>query len=317
MENQTPHEVNIHENDFKRFYHETFQPFWDRYGTPVSLVICVVCAIFAGRQWWNYQHRETNERAWTDVATSTSPEAFYKVAADHRTSRPAVAATAWLAGADLNLKKAREIAAKPEDKANAEATGDVVKPTSAEDYLSNAYTGYDAVATMAGVDPVFRLNAMLGLAAVAEGKLEWEQAGKIYEVIEKEAGDTYPMLQARAKARLELLPRLKLPVTFVATSSEASPFDVVAPKGDGLKFPTAFEELMDGSASDEFLPESPLPSDDTTPAEAAPEVTPDVSPEATPEAAMDDAAAAPAVEAESTPVTPAAPVEDQPAPAAE
>jgi hypothetical protein len=270
MENRTPHETDLHSNDFVRFWHETGRPFWDRWGTHISVVLIVLCGGYALYQYRTYSHMETNEQAWTDVANSSSPDAYYKVAADHRSSRPAVAASAWLSGADMSLEEARKAAKNPVT--DAATGGDVVKAATADDHLSKAYTGYDAVAKMANIDPVYRLNAKLGLAAVSEGKLDWEQAAKLYEAVVADAGDAYPMLKARAQARLDLLPRLKKPVVFNDTPKLPFPLNTDTlpdgATGNGLEL-MPFDSLMEDEAAEDLIPVKPLEMEAPTPADDA------------------------------------------------
>ena len=117
---------------------------------------------------------------------------------------------------------------------------------------------------MAAVQPLVRYNAMLGLASVNEDLGEWAKAKETYELVAKEAKDISPILAARAKNRLEILPRLNEPVVFA---------------------PEPAPSVNSGAASPlPGLGTTPMPAQSTAPA-AGTETSTEAKPEAQPAAA--------------------------------
>lgn len=217
MDSQHRHELE--QNDLAAFL-ENFGPWWAKYGNKLLIVALAVVLVITGRRWINAQSAATLENAWNDLANSTSPDGYRLTAQSH--SVPAVRVLAYLRAADLLLNQS----ATPQAPDTSTPTPPVTPPDQA---LSQAEEMYRLVANDADADLVFQLNARLGLAAVAEGRKQWDQAATIYQTVAQEAAERFPVIATRAQTRLTNLSRLKQSVVFApeppapATPAEPAP----------------------------------------------------------------------------------------------
>ncbi|MEM8783178.1 MAG: hypothetical protein AAGE65_10040 [Planctomycetota bacterium] len=176
---------------------------WDAYGTYVLWVVVVGSFSYLAFSLYSYNRVTTQEAAWSDLANSTAPASFEQVAADH--GSPAVRQIALLQAADMYLG---ETAALGEGEALTAK-------------LDQAEAIYRRVADEA-TDDIFRINALEGLAVVAEGRRDLDEAAARNDAVIALA-ETLPGFEswtARANARKQLLPQLAEPVSF---TEEAEP----------------------------------------------------------------------------------------------
>lgn len=170
---------------------------WDRYGTPILWVIVVCSFSFLAWQIYNNNRVNTQQSAWSDLASSTAPSSFEGVADDHGV--PGVQQLALLTAADMYLAETHTL-----------EPGDAL-----DELLTKAESLYERVRAMATHDE-YRLNALEGLAVVAESRRDLDEAATRNDAVIALA-KTMPGFDtwvARAQARKELLPRLAEPVAF-------------------------------------------------------------------------------------------------------
>lgn len=206
------HRHELKENDLAEFI-TNFGSWWSKHGNTLLIIVLIIVAVFVGKWYVESRNAAVQEEAWSDLALATSPESYRAVAQSHEL--PTVRALADLRGADLWLAKA--IAPAPPPQADDDATD--TPPTAAsaltaEQALDEAALVYGRVAKDPQIHLVFKLNAHLGLAAVAEGRQDWAKAKKQYTLVAEQAGTSYEAIAAQANARLKQLDRLKTPVVF-------------------------------------------------------------------------------------------------------
>lgn len=208
MESKEHHD--LHGNDIQDFF-ENFGSFWKTWGNTLLTVIAVVVIIFAGTKLYRDWRANAQQAAWTDLAGATSPQAADMVASDH--SNPAVKALAFLKAGDLYL----QAAAKPAPAENRAMPVDAgaADPVEAQrkQMLDSAETRYKTVLSLNAAS-LYQLNAQLGLASVAEGRKDWEQARTYYQQVIDEAGDKYAALKELATIKQGMLPNLESPIVF-------------------------------------------------------------------------------------------------------
>lgn len=212
----TQHRHDLEQNDLQYFLTH-LGPFWDKYGMTILLVILTIVAIFSGRTFYGRYVDQSHQSAVRDLEMATSPESYRGVA--QQSSEPPVAALALLRGADLALASAvlpqPADAAPPTTQPGLTAPGPKGPQTPAERQaaLKDAEQMYKGVLDHPAASPVLRLNAKLGMAAVAESRSDWESAGKLYRETIEQATD-YDVIRQRAQKRQALLEQLKKPVAF-------------------------------------------------------------------------------------------------------
>lgn len=206
MDSEHRHELK--ENDLQEFL-ENFGDFWKKYGNVILTVLAVVVIIYAGQRLWRDRAESARENAWTELAGATAPQAAERIAVDY--SNPTVQAIAYLKAGDLYLAKG-----SMPDTASARAEtleGENPYEQQREQALQSAEGRYQQVQQLK-VPKVYHLNAMLGLAAVAENRRNWQQAEQWYDQVLAAAGDQYVTLAELARAKKALLPQLQQKVVF-------------------------------------------------------------------------------------------------------
>jgi hypothetical protein len=221
---------------------------WNKYGNTLLLVVLVVSLAFLGKRWYENRQNALQEEAWRDLSDSTSPEVYREVAESH--DQVAVKALAYLRGADLLLEKATG------------ASGITPSPEDSQQALDEAGTMYQKVLELKDAHKVYRLNAYLGLATLAESRGDLEQAREDYEAVMDQAGAGYGMIVAQAKGRLQMLDRLADPVTFAASP---------APSGLPGELPVDIAPVAIPDLQDSLPTTAPAPDSTTPPAPAAAE----------------------------------------------
>ncbi len=218
-ETEAPEHDPLKENDLEYFLFH-LNEWWDKHGFKTLVAVLVVLLAVVGYRWMKQRAAQAQEDAWTELATSTSPESLRMAAAG--VSNPVVRASAHLRAADLLVTQARSV--------TPEAPG----MTDRDKALEEAKLMYDAVLADTSLHAVMHFNAQLGLAAVAESRSQWEEAATLYQTLAAKASD-FPDLARQAQAKLADLPRLQNPVAFApdppapATAPAPAPTPTPAP----------------------------------------------------------------------------------------
>jgi len=219
MENPNRYDQPV--NEVQEFIAD-FKAFWSRYGNSILITVTVAVLVFTVYRVVNAQAQSRLESAWSDLAGTTSPVTYQRVAQEH--SVPAVTALARLRGADLLLAEtlrpqddaAGAADAPAETGGGAEPPGDAPvpglgQPESPEAMLDEAAALYEAVLEDGPAD-VYRLNALLGLGSIAESRQQWDRARSHYERAIEMAGPGHEALRRQAQTRMDLLDRLAEPI---------------------------------------------------------------------------------------------------------
>lgn len=203
MDSQERHELR--ENDLAEFF-KNFGEWWSNYGVKLLLIVLVFAVAFAGWRLYRAQVETSHEMAWSDLAGTTEPASFARVAGEY--GDPAVKMLAALRGADLY----RQQAVQGWGEAGAEPTAG----------LEQAEALYKQVVEGAQ-HPVYRINALLGLAAVAETRQNWEAADQYYAQALTAAEGEFPGLGQLAAQRRSLLDDLQKPITLAPAAAAPTP----------------------------------------------------------------------------------------------
>lgn len=228
MDSEQRHELK--ENDLQQFF-ENFGEFWSKHGNTLLITVTLILLVVFGIRMYRSTVSSAHDAAWFDLANANSPASLKQVALDH--SDPTVQAIAYLHAGDMLLDEAlRDSATTPVPEESAIDNGtddgstegesatdelpdlgiDEADTPDAEQALAEAEALYGVVLNESE-HALFRINALLGLGAVAEARRDWAEAAKWYEAVAP-ISDAYPALALKAKTRLSLLPELEQPVTF-------------------------------------------------------------------------------------------------------
>lgn len=200
MDSEHRHELK--ENDLEHFL-SNFGEWWKKYGSTLLLWVLLIALVIVGFNLYGNVRSSSHDAAWDDLALTTNPETYPLVAEDHRNKTVKVLANLW--GADAQLQQALTTA-------QADGAGDnPIGP------LAQAEGLYKEVLALTD-EPLYRANAYLGLASVAESKGQFDEAGKFYDQAIATAGERYAALKMRAEQRKVMLNRIAEPVTFGRTS---------------------------------------------------------------------------------------------------
>ncbi len=220
------HRHELQENDLAEFL-ANFGQFWNKHGNTILTVALIVAVVFFGKRWYDSSVATAHEAAWSDLANATSPAALQAVADSH--SDPSVRSLAYLRAGDLLLKKASQLATPsaeqarlsadpsadptPQPPADPEDSHDAAQMTP-QQALESAAAMYQRVVRDGQLPRVYRFNAQLGLACVAEEQEDWGEAARQYQEIVEQAGEGYGAIASLATTRLAWLDRVKVPVVF-------------------------------------------------------------------------------------------------------
>ncbi len=237
------HRHELQENDLAEFI-ANFGEWWSKHGNTVLTVILVVSVVFLGKRWIDARAESAHEQAWSDLATATSPESFRHTAESH--DNPAVRALAYLQGGDLLLAQSK----KNQD-ASPDAAPSTAPPLTPDQALHEAELMYKQVLADPNTHTVFKLNAHLGLATVAESRQLWNEAQQQYQAIIDTAGPGYDAIAGQARARLANLDELAKPIYLVEPTPQLSidpidSLDALVPQ-DGTQ-----DETPDAASPDEL-----------------------------------------------------------------
>ncbi|MEX0655013.1 MAG: hypothetical protein WD534_00520 [Phycisphaeraceae bacterium] len=255
MDSEERHELK--ENDLAEFF-SNFGHWWENYGNVVLLVLVIAAGSFAGYRLYSAWSTEAHEMAFADLAATTTAAGYSDIAEEHR--HPTVQALAYLRGGDAAMDQA----VRPRETAEAEDTSEEADAAgmSRAQALDRAEAMYRRAQETAR-QPVFRVNALLGLAQVAETRGQWDQATRYYQQAEEAAAAAeLPGLANQARQRHALVERLQQPVVF-APASAAPPMPDMTPSTDFLEGDV---DMFD-EAEEVETGEAPIPLDPNVPAE--------------------------------------------------
>ncbi|HEX7008822.1 MAG TPA: hypothetical protein VF184_02505 [Phycisphaeraceae bacterium] len=199
---------NLRENDLAEFL-ANFGEWWSKHWQHVLLAVLLIACVVLGVRLISDWRTSKREYAWLDLAGTTNPESYPLVAQEY--DNPTVRALAYLRGGDLYHHQAMHPPAEGDDQA--------LTPQQRLEQASQLYQQ----ALEATKEPVYRANALLGLAAVAETQQRWDQARQYYAQAQQVAGDQLPSIAAEAQRRQELLDALKQPVAFAPEPAVTAP----------------------------------------------------------------------------------------------
>ena len=198
-----------------------FKDWWAKHGLHASIIVVVVAGgvIFWRVTSTNKVARQENDR--TAVAGQTTPYGFMQVAGEVESS--GLRDYALIRAGDLWLEQAAMTPAQTE-------AGESDTQQTPEEMLQAAKSAYQQVIAKTQSAP-HRFSAMLGLAAVAEGEQDWDQAANIYDDVIRQAGQKYNAHRDEAQLRKGMLKSLKIPLVFAADPpvAETGPVDESVP----------------------------------------------------------------------------------------
>lgn len=235
MDSEHRHELK--ENELAEFF-RNFGQFWQKWGNSLLLVVLVVLvAVVAVQMITGYRYRQ-QEQNWANLEFEQSPAGLASVA--ESVDDPVVRALAHLRAGDRLLRAEIEVGAAEEL-----AMGGGDNAAARQRTLHEAATHYEAVREMAALAPIYKVNALLGLAAVAESQRQWELAGQRYEqtIAEAQAIDQ-PALVQQAQQRAAALDRLREPMSLAPPVASAT-------ANDAADVPTTGTDEAETAASDD------------------------------------------------------------------
>jgi len=209
MDSQHRHE--LHQNDLAEFLTH-FREWWIKHGLRTLLIILVVVIVIFLRQTRSARVEDAHDSAWYDLAKATSPEAYLQVAKSHDV--PTIKTLAHLRAADLSLAKLTSGAGPADLDAPDGDQGAALTDEQRQRHLDQAEQGYSYVISDPEAHHVMKLNAMLGLAALAESQGDWDAARQWYEQVQSKCSSGCDAIAAIAKSRTAALQRAAIPVVF-------------------------------------------------------------------------------------------------------
>lgn len=241
------HRHELKENDLEDFFHN-FRQFWDKWGNTLLMAVLAVLVGVLVTRFVNQWRQQRHDQAWEALITETSPLGLEEVA--KQTNDPTVSILASLQAGEAALRN------KPADVVS---LGTLSETRKAE--LTSAQGDFQKVIDNPDADELYKLNAMLGLAAVMEELGQPDEATKLYQqVIERGKAAHQPSIAAEAEGRMAMVPRLGEPMRFgpepVTTQPTSSA--IPSPEAPGLT-PVATEPEPAGD------PEPTLPTEPATP----------------------------------------------------
>lgn len=256
MDSQDRHELK--QNDLQEFL-ENFNEWWGKHGNTVLIVIATVVIVFAGYRIYTTRTAQIHDESWAELTAAVSPVSLDDVA-ERYARNPAIRDQAYLRAGDAYFL---------------EAMPDMMEEKSAEHReaaLEAAADRYQRVLDKSK-QPVFRANALEGLANVAETREQWDKAADYWHQIIKLAERHH--LHAfvhRAESRVNMIDTLRQPVVF------GQPRPRTLPPGPGT-FDDDFGlpgGLLDGESDAELLDLLQRQDDMFGPREQPPAQTPGI-----------------------------------------
>jgi tetratricopeptide (TPR) repeat protein len=202
MDAKERHELK--DNDLAEFL-ENFGSFWDKHGNWLSILILVAVGSWFGIRYYNNMQTNRHEAAWWDLDSTTTPQGFRERARDH-SDTPGLANVALLRGAEAYHQQAVKLGNEGDDPESG--------VMSAQDSLDNAEKMYKQVLE-SQADAVYRANAAVGLANVAETRGDFAAAGEYWKQAEQIADEArLGSIGTQAQIRVALLDNLAKPIVF-------------------------------------------------------------------------------------------------------
>lgn len=208
------HRHELQQNDLAEFI-ANFKEWWQEHGMRTLLTILVIVAVAS--LWVSHKSsvKAAHDRAWGDLYQATSPEALRNVADSH--DDVGIRLMARLRAGDLALSQV----VLP-DSARSGQVAEVDLPETEnqltdqqrQQLIDTAQEDYQAVLEHPGAADVMKLNALLGLASVAEMRGSWDEARSRYDAAIEIAGNRYQRIAAVAEARAAAIDRIARPVIF-------------------------------------------------------------------------------------------------------
>lgn len=198
--------IEQHEQNDLQAFTSGFSGWWERWGTYVLVVILIVVGGFAAKRWYNHFRDEAHEKRWGELSRETSPPALKGVAEDN--AGTVVEAFAYLRAGDAALTQATF----PKAELSTTTMPAAAPSTDPKKALEDAEGFYKRAIASSACPKIVKLNAELGLAAVAEARGNWDDAAKIYKGLLDESGDENAAIRLQAKSRMEYIARAKAPL---------------------------------------------------------------------------------------------------------
>lgn len=207
------HKHELQQNDLAEFI-TNFGQWWRKNGLKALILLLVVVGAVFFYLSQRVGAERAHDRAWYDLATATTADMYRDLVGTHGV--PAIDALAHLRAGDLLHEQFR---VGDQDAAATGAGEDDTTPKADSDEqkqakLRQAAEQYQAVIDDPEAHLTIKLNAMLGLAAVAESSLQWEQARQHYARIQEMASAGYERIKELAVRHTAALERLTEPVVF-------------------------------------------------------------------------------------------------------
>lgn len=203
--------------------------------TGLCVILCVIAVAYAVRGHLKKREDAQVAQAFSELnaATSTenpSPASLERVAEEFGDVR-GVGILATLAAADAHLNVVR-VGVKPSAILTPDGAlqnpDDVLTPEERASHLSQAEAQYQTVLTRTetmGGRQLQAINALYGLAAVAESRRDLEAAAKYYTQIEERTKDgPYAAHATIARQRREMLPSIATPAATILVSKAEIPW---------------------------------------------------------------------------------------------
>jgi tetratricopeptide (TPR) repeat protein len=212
--------------------------FWLKEKGPTWLLVVLVglvAWIAVGR----YQEYRSSKHssAFFDLEKATDPEALESVAEDHQ-GVAAVSQLARLGAADRYLIEVD----RRRDSTDIEETLDDAAINERLDKAEGLYRAVLDTAARDSGERLFAVQALFGLASVAEARGEFDEAADYYEQAADVAGEAYEPIAARARARKESVASLEDAPTLPAREDLPHPSPIDPLLRDLLTPPPADDE---------------------------------------------------------------------------
>lgn len=218
----TEHRHELKENDLAVFL-SNFGEWWGKYGRHALILILIVVAVILFMRFTKSRSELRHESDWSRLATTTSPDVFYRLAEEM--TDPAAAALANIRGAAAYNDRVTHpsLVATPDESGgtagtDADATPDTTGVNSTDKdavFLDRAERMLKRVLEDERVPELYKLNALMVLAAVKENRGDFDAARQTYEELAsraKNVGQT--ALQDQAQLQSQMVDRLRTPIVF-------------------------------------------------------------------------------------------------------
>lgn len=176
---------------------------YTKHSNKIGALLIIASLSLLGYTYYQGRIQQIREDSWGRMATATSPVSFRNIAQDYE-GKP-VAHLASLSAADLLLSEAVTVRSNETEDVNVEEN-----LAEAETLYRSALNGSD--------QGLIRINALFGLASIAECRQAWDQAQEYYTSAQNLADADYPYLAAIARNRAAELPSLEEEVVIAESS---------------------------------------------------------------------------------------------------